>query len=102
MNEIPVIRKGSIKDYWSNGFSGGLIFGILVFLISLIDNSARISLYFGLMTWIGIILIFIGIGFTSEEYFIRKKKIKNLTSGKYDFLDKNNFTLHPDLYFEGI
>lgn len=102
MNKIPVIRKGSIKDYWSNGFGGGLLIGILIFLMSLIDNSALNSLYFGLIVWIGIIVIWIGIGFTSEEYYKRKKKIKKLTSEKYAFLDKNKFTLHQDLFFEGM
>jgi hypothetical protein len=82
MNEIPVISKGSIKDYWSNGFEGGLLIGILVFLMSLINNSALNSLYFGLIAWGGIIAIWIGIGFTSEEYYKRKKKIKKLTSDK--------------------
>ena len=102
MNEIPIIRKGSIKDYLSNGVGGGLLIGIIVFLMSLIDNSTLSSLYFGLIAWIGIIVIWIGVGFTSEEYYKRKKKIKKLTSEKYSFLDKNNFTLHQDLFFEGI
>ena len=101
MNEIPIIRKGSINNYWSNGFGGGFILGILVFLISLIDNDVINSLLFGFLVWIGIIVIFIGVGFTSEEYFKRKKQIKKLKSGKYAFLDKNNFMLHQDLYFEG-
>lgn len=102
MNEIPIIKKGAIKDYWKNGFSGGLIIGILVFLLSLTNNSALTSLYFGLSTWFGIIALWIGIGFTSEEYFKRKKKIKNLVSDKYAFLNQQNFTLHEDLYFEGV
>jgi hypothetical protein len=102
MNEIPVIRKGTIKDYWSSGFGGGLLIGILVFLMSLINNSTLNSLFFGLITWIGIIVIWIGIGFTSEEYYKRKKKIKKLNSAKYAFLDRNNFTLHQDLFFEGL
>ncbi len=102
MNEIPIIRKGSIKDYWSNGFGGGLLIGILVFLMSLINNNVLNSLYFGLIAWVGIIVIWIGIGFTSEEYFERKKKIKKLRSDKYVFLDKQGFTLHEDLYFEGV
>ncbi len=101
MNEIPVIRKGSIKDYWQNGCNGGLLLGIIVFLASLMNNTALTSLYRGLAIWAGIIVIWVGIGFTVEEYFIRKKKIKKLNSIKYKFLDDNNFTLHPDLYFEG-
>ncbi|WP_290854560.1 hypothetical protein [Fervidobacterium sp.] len=76
--------------------------GILVFLLSLINNGALNSLYFGLIAWGAIIIIWIGIGFTSEEYYKRKKKIKKLTSDKYAFLDKQGFKLHEDLYFEGI
>jgi hypothetical protein len=102
MNEIPIVRKGSIKSYWTNGFGGGMLIGILVFLMSIINNSALNSLYFGLIAWGAIIVIWIGIGFTSEEYFKRKKKIKKLTSERYSFLDENNFKLHQDLYFEGI
>lgn len=102
MNEIPIIRKGSIKSYWSNGFGGGLILGIMFFLMSLTCNSVLKSLFIGLIVWIGIIVIFVGIGFTSEEYFKRKKKIKELYSSKYAFLDKCNFMLHEELYFEGI
>lgn len=102
MNKVPIIRKGSIKPYWSNGCGGGLMIGFLVFLLSLINNSVLTSLHFGMGIWIGIIVIWIGLGFTSQEYYKRKKKIKNLTSNKYAFLDLHNFTLHEDLYFEGV
>ena len=102
MNRVPVIRKGSIKDYWSISFGQGWIFGILIFLMSLINNSVLNSFFFGLIAWGGVIALFIGVGFTSEEYFIRRSKIKKLNSIKYDFLDKCNFTIHQDLYFEGM
>lgn len=101
MNKVPIIRKGSIKDYWSNGFGGGLVIGILLFLLSLVENNFTTALLIGLSVFIAITLIFVGIGFTSEEYFKRKNRIKKLTSKKYSFLDDNNFTLHEDLYFEG-
>lgn len=102
MNRIPIIRKGSIKDYWKISFGQGWIFGILIFLLSLINNSILNSFCFGLMAWGGVILLFICVGFTSEEYLIRKGKIKKLNSEKYAFLDKVNFKLHQDLYFEGL
>jgi hypothetical protein len=101
MNQIPVIRKGTIKDYWANGVLGGFMLGLIFFLISLINSSLRDAMIVGLTVWIGIIVLFVGVGFTSEEYFKRKKRIKELTSSKYAFLDENGFTLHPDLYFEG-
>ncbi|MDT0644917.1 hypothetical protein RM553_18915 [Zunongwangia sp. F363] len=67
----------------------------------MIDNNITDSLLFGLSIWIGVIVFFIGVGFTSEEYIIRKKRIKKLYSENYSFLDENNFILHHDLYFEG-
>jgi len=101
MNQIPVIRKGAIKDYWVNGVGGGFIVGLIFFLITLINSSFRDAVIAGLAFWIGIAVLFIGVGFPSEEYFKRKMRIKELTSPKYAFLDENGFTLHPDLYFEG-
>jgi hypothetical protein len=101
MNKIPIIRKGSIKDYWRSGFGGGIVVGLLVSGLSLIGNPLTSALLFGVLTWIGIIVLFIAVGFTSEEYFIRKKKIQKLYSARYAFLDEHHFTLHPDLYFEG-
>lgn len=102
MNKVPIIREGSLKDYWSSGFGGGLLIGAIVFIISLINNSLLNSFYFGLITWGGIIVIWICIGFTGEEYYNRKKRIKKLTSDRYAFLDQQGFKLHEDLFFEGI
>ncbi len=101
MNKIPVIRKGTIKDYWVNGAGGGFLLGLIFFLVTLPGNSVRDALVTGLVVWTGIIILLIGVGFTSEEYFKRKKRINELTSPKYAFLDENGFILHPDLYFEG-
>ena len=77
MNKVSIIRKGSIKPYWSNGCGGGLMIGILFFLLSLIYNSVLTSLYIGVGIWIGIIVIWIGLGFTSEEYYKRRKKLNH-------------------------
>jgi len=41
------------------------------------------------------------IGFPSEEYFKRKKRIAKLQSGKYKYLIENNFQINQDLYFQG-
>ena len=76
MNTVPIIRKGSIKDYCSNGFGGGMVIGIMVFLAALINNSIITSLLHGLFAWIAIFILFIGIGFTSEEYYKRKKRLQ--------------------------
>ena len=68
MNQISVIRKGAIKDYWSNGIVGGFLLGLIFFLIYLMDHSVSGALVNGLAVWIGIIVLFIGVGFPSEEY----------------------------------
>ncbi|WP_339654667.1 hypothetical protein [uncultured Salegentibacter sp.] len=65
------------------------------------DTRFPLALLNELIAFIAIIFLFIGVGFLSEEYFLRKRKIKTLSSKKYDFLDANNFRLHQDLYFEG-
>ena len=87
MNKIPIIRKGSYKDYLNNSIGGGFILGLLFFLISLPTNSVINSMWIGLSLWVGVIILFIGVGFTSEEYFKRKQKIKKLYSDKYAFLE---------------
>ena len=102
MNKVLIIRKGSYKDYLSNGIGGGFIIGLLFFLISLTHKPVLESLKIGLEYWFGIIFLFSGPGFFLEEYFKRKIKIKKLLSERYMFLHENNFTIHPDLYFEGI
>ena len=102
MNKVPIIRKGTFKDYWNNGYKGGLYFGVFTFLFSLINNNVLKSFYFGISVFIGVIVMFAVVGFMSEEYFQRKMKIKKLSSEKYAFLKTNNFVLHEDLYFEGV
>jgi hypothetical protein len=103
MNKIQIIRKGRYKEYLGTSFLGGLFLGLFSFLISiLLRNSAIDSIIIGFSLWIGVIIFFVGVGFTSEEYFKRKKAIKKLLSAKYSFLDAKSFALHEDLYFEGI
>jgi hypothetical protein len=102
MNPVPIIRKDSYKNYLANGIAEGFVVGVIFFVLSLLNNSVLKSIYFGFGMWLGIIIIFMGIGFPSEEYFKRKKRIKKLLSEKYSFLNTNRFTLDPDLFFEGI
>jgi len=101
MNKIPIIRKGTFIDYRNSGLGNGILVGLLVFGLSLIFNPFLTALMYGLLSLAGIFVLFIGVGFTSEEYFIRKKKIQKLNSWRYSFMDEQHFTLHPDLYFEG-
>ena len=93
MNNVPILRKEQFKDYWVNGCFGGIITGTFVFLLSLIENSLLNSFYNGLICFFAMIFIFCFVGFFSQEYYFRKKKIKQLQSIKYSFLDKNNFKL---------
>jgi hypothetical protein len=102
MNNISIIRKNSYKDYLGNAVSGGFIIGLISFFISLTSNSALTSLGFGLAWWFVVIVAFMGIGFTSEEYFKRKTMIRKLQSDKYSFLHANGFILHEDFYFDGV
>ncbi len=99
---VPIIRKGTYKAYLRNGVFWGLIIGVLFFLLSLTDNSAVKSLWIGFWVWVCIIVLIMGVGFPSEEYIRRKKKIRKLTSPQYSFLRENGFVLHQDLYFEGV
>jgi hypothetical protein len=102
MNKVSVIRKERVKSYLLKGLVDGFLIGILVFLITLVKYSALNSLYFGLISWGGVILIWMGIVFTSKEYFKRKKKIKKLTSDTFAFLYEHDFVLDDCLHFEGI
>ena len=101
MNEVPIIRKGSYKAYLGSSVLGGFLAGFLFFLISLPSTLAITAFWIGFALWIGIILVYMGIGFPSEEYFKRKRKIIKLHSGKYAFLEECDFELHEDLYFTG-
>jgi hypothetical protein len=102
MNEVPIIRKGSYKKYLIPSIYGGFIVGIMWFLISLIEKPVASALLTGLFVWIGVIILFMGIGFPSEEYYRRKIQLKKLKSEKYLFLHENSFQIHTDLFFEGI
>ncbi|OWR77073.1 hypothetical protein SJDPG4_07630 [Porphyromonas gingivalis SJD4] len=73
-----------------------------MFLAALTKQNLLNSLLFGLMIWAFVIVLWIGVGFTTEEYYKRKKQIKKLMSDQYAFLDLHGFTLHEDLYFEGV
>jgi len=102
MNNIPILRKNSYRVYLKNGFWGGLIIGFLFFLLYFLTESIESGLYMGLFFWVLVLTIFMGIGYPSEEYFKRKKKINKLKSPKYKFLHEHNFSINEELYFQGI
>ena len=103
MNEIPIIRKGSFKEYFKPVCGLGVLFGGLTTIISLVDggHSLIYSLLKGLFVWSIMVFIVGGIAFFGYEYFERKKRIKKLKSEKYSFFHKESFQLHSDLFFEG-
>lgn len=102
MNKVPIIRKNRYKDYLGNGVIGGFFVGLVFFSFLLIKNPFLYSLKAGLVAWLFMIVIFMGIGFTSEEYFKRKAIIRKLQSNKYSFLHDNGFIVHEDLFLEGV
>lgn len=104
MNEIPIIRKETFKDYFKPGCFLGIFFGGFATIISLIDegHSLLYSLLMGLFVWSVTVFTISGISFFGYEYFERKKHIKKLKSKKYSFLHKKSFLLHSDLFFEGM
>jgi hypothetical protein len=102
MNDVKIIRKGSYKDYLYNGVFGGFFVAFVWFLILLIDHSVISSLWIAIGIWVGLIILFMGIGFPIEEYVKRKNQIKYLQSPKYSFIHKNDFLINDDLFFEGI
>ena len=103
MNEIPIIRKGSFKDYFKPACGLGVLFGAFATIISLVDGGQSLlySLLMGLSVWSIMVFIIGGIAFLGYEYFERKKHIKKLKSERYSFLHEESFQLHNDLFFEG-
>ena len=102
MNEVPIIQKGSLKEYFKPGNGLGILFGGLAVVMSLGSGGSLFhSLLFGFVVWCIMVFVVGGIAFFGEEYFVRKKRIKRLKSEKYSFLHEESFQLHSDLFFEG-
>ncbi len=60
------------------------------------------SLKTGFVVWIGIIFLFTTVGFFSEEWFIRRRKLKKLLkSEKYRKLSELGLKINDDLEFVG-
>lgn len=102
MNKVPIIRKNSYRDYLGTSTLGGFLLALIFGLVAFLNNQSIVALYIGLIIWLLTIFIYMGIGFPSEEYFKRKKRIVNLQSEKYKFLYDIGFQLHENLFFEGF
>lgn len=101
MNNIEKIKSGTYKDYLGNAIFGGLILGIIFFLINLIENNFLTSLYRGLGTSFSIVTILFTLGYFHQEWYLRRKRIQLLKSDKYSDLQKIGLTLNNDLDYAG-
>ena len=104
MNEqnIHIIRKEKFMEYLIPGAFGGFVLGMIFFLISLFENSLTDSLKTGFVVWIGIIFLFTTVGFFSEEWYKRKRKLKKLLeSKKYRKLFDLGLKINDELEFVG-
>jgi len=74
MNTIPIIRRNCYKEYTKTSILGGFFAGLIFGLIALL-NTFTLTYFLGIggSIWLLIILIYMLIGFPSEEYFKRKK-----------------------------
>ena len=98
--KIPIIRKEKFKEYLFPGMFWGVLAGFLFFLISLINDSFTQSVKTG-FGWMGAVLLISLIGFFSEEWYHRKRKLKKLQSGKYEELLKLGLKIDKDLNITG-
>jgi len=99
---MRIIRKEKFMEYLIPGVSGGFVLGMIFFFISLFENSLTASLKTGFVVWIGIIFLFTTVGFFSEEWFIRRRKLKKLSKyEKYRKLSELGLKINDDLEFVG-
>lgn len=101
MKNIEKIKSGTYKDYLANAISGGLLLGMIFFVLSLIQNDLLTSLYRGFGTSFSIAAVLFVFGYLHEEWYLRRKKIKLLKSARYAGLQKIGLTLNNDLVLSG-
>ncbi len=101
MDNIEKIKSGTYKDYLGNAIFGGLILGIIFFLINLIENNFLTALYRGLGTSFTIVTLLFTFGYIHQEWYLRRKRIRLLKSDKYSDLQKIGLSLNNDLDYVG-
>jgi hypothetical protein len=101
MDNIENIKSGTFKEYFGTAIFGGLILGIIFFLINLIENNFLTALYRGLGTSFSIVTLLFTFGYFHEEWYLRRQRIQLLKSDKYLALQKIGLTLNNDLDFVG-
>lgn len=101
MDKIENIKSGTYKDYLGNAIVGGLILGIIFFLINLVENNFITALYRGFGTSLLIVTLLFTFGFFHQEWYLRRKRIQLLESDKYSDLQKIGLTLNNDLDYVG-
>lgn len=98
---VRILRKEKFKEYFVPAIVGGFVIGLIFLIISLAQYSMVESLQNGLAAWMGIIFLYIFVGFFSEEWYLRKRKLKKLNSAKYRSLFELGLTLNDELEFVG-
>jgi hypothetical protein len=101
MDNIENIKSGAYKDYLGNAIFGGLILGVVFFLINLIENTFLTALYRGLGTSFSIVTLMLIFGYFHQEWYVRRQRIQLLKSAKYSDLLKRGLTLNNDLDYVG-
>lgn len=102
IHTMRILRKEKVMEYLIPGTFGGFVLGMIFFFISLFENSLTDSLKTGFVIWIVIILLYTSVGFFSEEWYRRKKKLKKfLKYKKYRNLFDLGLKINDDLEFVG-
>lgn len=100
-NRVPAVKKETYKSYLVTAFAGGFALSLPLFILSLSDPPGKHhTLWVRLSVWGGAIVFLTSIFI--REYLGRKRKMEVLLSPRYDFLFEHGFTLHEDLFFEGV
>jgi hypothetical protein len=101
MDTIEKIKSGAYKDYLGNAIFGGLIIGIIFFLLILTENNFLTALYRGFGTSFSIVTLLFTFGYFHQEWYLRRQRIKLLKSDNYSGLQKIGLTLNNDLDYTG-
>lgn len=101
MYKVRLIRKEEIKSYLIPALFYGPILGLIIFIVTLVDNSIQISAIkafsFGLAITFGIQIL----GFVVMEIIVRGNQIKKLQKDNFKILVQFGIQLHDDLVFRG-
>ena len=99
--KVRLIRKEELKSYFISPLIYGPILGLIIFLVTLVDNEFNISVgksfILGIAFAIGLQLF----GFIIMEIIVRRNRIKKLQKDNFKILDQYGIHLSDDLVFRG-